>query len=899
MKAIFDLEKAIATWRSAAARKRIFTGDDLDELEAHVRDLVDHLVKGRCTEEEAYRAAIRRLGDPFHVEDEYRKVYWAKIRHRRRFRNELLWSIEMMKNYWKIAIRNLLRQPGYAGINVLGLSVGMACCLMILTFIRHEWSYDRFHEDVESIFRVNIGAVTPDGDLEIKAGQPIPLASELASSFDEIVAASLVIQDEGALIESGSDTGTEVFEETVLFTRSSFFDVFSVPLLHGNPTTVLDAPESVVLSETAARKFFGDVDVIDRRLKISFGGSYQEFVVTGVAKDLPGNSSIRFNLLLPVSRWPDYGSMVDSWTSWVTNTYVRLDHADNLETLQTRLPAFTLEHYAPMIYTWQMLQWLSKEEGSFELQLQPLTDVHFAPDVLQAHTTAMDAKYPYFMLALAIAVLLIACINFTTLAIGRAARRAREVGMRKAVGAARAQLMQQFWGEALLMSGIAVVLSIAIVHLLLPLFARIAETELALRYDSIEVGALLGLGLITGLIAGAYPAAYQSRFTPITILRGIHGAGGRNRWMSILVVVQFTLSISFVTALIVFSAQIRFLQTRDLGFDEERVVVVQTNISETESSEQLAERLKTEWTALPGVIDVAASSTGFSRSLSWNSFGKADGEAHLVYTTRIDRDFVRTLDLNIAKGRSFDSEYPGAGEGVILVNEALVKEFELDEPLGQTVGGFGEIAGVVKDYHFKSLHNDVEPMVLFLSARGDYAYRYLYVRLRSGDVGETMSSLQAAWENIQPDRPFSWYFLEEELDRQYMAEKRSQQLIRAATVFAVIIACLGLFGLAAYAAERRTKEIAIRKAIGASIPSVVAMLSKEFIRLVVLAAALSAPFSWIVMQRWLQRFAFRIDMTPWMPALAAAIALLIALLTVSYQAVRAARTNPIESLRYE
>ncbi|MCZ6705190.1 MAG: ABC transporter permease, partial [Bacteroidetes bacterium] len=784
---MFDLEKAIATWRSAAERRRVYSDDDLEELEAHIRDVTDRFQRDGLTEEEAFRAAIRRLGDAFDIEEEYRKVYWTKLRHRRTLKKELMWRLAMLRNYGIIALRNLIRQPAYTGINILGLSIGMACCLLILSFVRHEWSFDQFHEDAASIFRVNIRAVTPEGDVEIKAGQPFPLAARLAESFDEIETAVLVNSRRGALIEAGD----EVFEQTVHFSTSSFFDVFSFPLSAGNPETALDTPESVVVSENAARRFFRDADAMGRALRISLGGAYEDYVVTGVARDAPTSSSIEFDVILPVVKRPGYEDLADSWSSWAVNTFIRIGDPDQRRSVEARLPAFTSEYFAAMIQTWKILQWISPDEGSFELQLQPVTDLHFSPEVTGSETSSTDPRYPYFLLGLALTVLIIACINFTTLAIGRATRRSREVAMRKAVGATRSQLMQQFWGEALFMSGVSVLLGFGLVHVLLPLFAEIAGTEFALRYDAVEAAVLIGLAAITGLIAGVYPAAYQSRFRPIYIMRGLHGAAGKNRWMRVLVVIQFTLSIAFVTALIVFSAQVRYLQERNLGFDDEFVLVVPTNTSGADASEQVVDRLKGEWSSIPGVAGIAAGSTGFGRSLAFHSFGTADGEAHTLFITRIDREFLNTLNLDVLQGRAFDTEFPAAEEDVILVNEALVEAFEWDEPLGQTVGEFGEIAGVVKNYHFESLYNEVKPMVLTLSGEGDRPLRYVYVRLEPDQVGSTLAQLQVGWEKIRPDRPFSWYFLDEHLDRQYTAEIRAQQLISAATVFAILIACLG------------------------------------------------------------------------------------------------------------
>ena len=810
----------------------------------------------------------------------------------------------MLSNYLKIALRNLLKQKVYSVINVFGLAVGMACCLLILALVHNEWSYDAFHEDADTIYRVHIHALTPEGEVEVKAGQPLPLGPTLLAEMPEVEQAAR-LQYTGAVVKA---EGTNAFEEQVLFTDASFFEVFSFRVMAGNAAQPLPAPDAVVLTADMAQKYFGETDPVGQRLRISLGGAFEEFVVTAVAEKPPANSSITFGIVLPLERSQSYIQWGDLWTSWVANTYVRLGAAEQAAALTEKLPGFVEQHYGPMVQTWRILQWLSEEEGAFQLQLQPLGDIHFAPAVQQAQTPATDPRYPLLLAALAFAILLIACINFTTLAVGRAARRAKEVSLRKVLGAVRLQLMKQFWGEALLLSVLAALLGLALTEAFLPFFNDLTGKTLGLAYlqEAPAMLMLLGLTLGTALLAGAYPAVYLSRFHPIETLKKSVRAQGKNRWMQSLVVVQFALSIFFIAGVLVVSGQVRYLKNKNLGFDGEQVVVIPTHSTDLAESEQRVNTFKNEALRHPNVVQVAAASTSFGRGLSWNSFSTDDG-AHFVYTNRIDYDFIETLEMEVAAGRDFSEAFHGDAQQGVLVNEALVKDFGWGDPVGQVLEGFSldvegtitpTVVGVVKDYHFQSLHNAIEPMVLFLRPRDD-AYRYLFARLHGDDLPGTLAVLEAAWLRAAPDRPFTYYFLDDDFDRQYRAEEQWEQVVTYAALFALLIACLGLFGLAAFTAERRTKEIGIRKTLGASAPGLAVFLSKDFLKLVLLANVLAWPVAYLLLNHWLARFAYHIEISWWIFLMAGLAALGIALVTVSYQTLRAALADPVRSLRYE
>jgi putative ABC transport system permease protein len=813
--------------------------------------------------------------------------------------------MSMIRSHLKLAVRNLRRRPGYTAINVFGLAVGMACCLLILTYARSEWAYDQFHEDADRIHRMNIRAVTPGDDVEIKAGQPLPLARTLTESFPEITAATSMIASPSMQVV----VGTESQRHDALFVEPGFFAVFSFPLLAGDPARALAEPGSAVVSRTTAENIWGHTNAVGETLRIRNGDSFQEFRVTGVVADAPANSSIQYDLLLPLQDHGTWMRYADAWTSWLSNTFFRLAPDATLESVHARLPSFAATNYAPMIQTWQILQWIGEDEADFGLVTQSLTDIHFTPDVLQSQTPTTDPRWPGFLLGLALAVLGVACINFTTLSIGRASRRAREVGMRKALGAGRVQLMRQFWGEAILLSVLAVVAALAMAELAVPLFSSLVGVPIALEYSMTGILWLAGLALLTGLLAGAWPAVFLSGFRPITVLKGGPLSGGNARWMQALVVVQFTLSIGFIMAVMVVQAQVSFMQEADLGFRKDRVLVVETMTSDVQESDRRVGVLKEAWRSIPGVQHIAASSSGMNKFLSWGAFGSRGGEAHTIYTNRIDRDWLTTLEVDVMEGQAFTSAFPGNDTSYVLVNEALVREFGWENPIGERVNNYGQVAGVVQDYHFQSLHSAVEPMLLTLADRGNSPFRYLFVRLASQapqasastsqSTQNVLAALESAWRAEVPDSPFTWTFLEDDLNVQYATERRAQRLMGAAAGLAVLIACLGLFGLAAYAAERRTREIGIRKVVGAGTFSIVRLLSLEFIGLTTVAVLLAVPLAWIQMERWLDGFAYRTEIEWSTPLAAGLLALGVALATVSWHAVRAAHADPVRSLRHE
>ncbi len=813
----------------------------------------------------------------------------------------------MFKSYLKIALRHVLKYKTYSFINVFGLAVGVACCILVFLFVQHEMSYDKFHEHAESLYRVNLRTKTPAGSVKIGGGQPLPLAPTLKANFPEIRFATRFAQS-NAVVRTSPENATK---EQVLFADSDFFKMFSFTLLHGSAETVLDNKKSIVLSEATAQKYFGNEAPLGQTLTLNFGSGGEDFTVAGVVRKIPSNSSIAFDFLLRYENAPNYKDLETSWTSWGAVTFIQL--AENVQPveLQAKFRAFEKNYYQDMINTWQILGWIAKEEGALQLSLQPLTEIYLTPTVESLFPTSNPA-YSYILSGVGLIVLLIACINFTTLAIGRAASRTLEVGMRKAVGATRGRLLLQFWGEGLLFSVLALLMGIALAEFFLPAFNSLANKTLAIHYPGNWpiYGVFAGLVLFVAFIAGGYPAVFLSGFQPIAILKNRLALGSKNRLSQALVVVQFALSVLLIICAMIMSGQLRHLKTQNPGFKEEQVVVIPTN-ARGEEGEQMLERYRQRLRSYSSITGVTGNSDGFNKEPSWQSFGTKDGANWQVNIMRVDKDFVKTMGMEIMQGRDFSPEMTSDVTEAVIVNEALVAAFGWNDPArrGQKFSDFSlgdwqnplmkepAIIGVVRDFNYASLHKDIKPLVLYLAPVK--AIKYIFVRLASGDFASSLELLRNAWREAAPGKPFDYYFLDEDFDRQYRAEERWAQIVSYATLFAIVIACVGLFGLSALAVTKRTKEIGIRKVLGASVAGIVSLLAGDFLKLVALANLIAWPVAWYAMNRWLQNFAYRIDIGWWMFALTGGLALLIAFLTVSTQAIKAALANPVEALRYE
>ena len=805
----------------------------------------------------------------------------------------------MFRNYFKVATRYLLRNKGYTLINTLGLAIGITCCILIMLFVRSEWSYDKFHSKSDRLYRAWLQE-NYEGQSFTNTLTPIPLASVLVSNIPEVESACRVYVF-NTLVQHENNR----FNEQVNMVDPNFFQVFDFNLVQGNPGSVLQQHSAIILSESLAKKYFGNSMPIGKNLELQMGQENMLFTVTGVVEDPPQESSIQFGMLIPHDNEKllfSERAITSGWTSVFLETYVLARKGADGGQMEAKMPALIKklagDNYKP---------------GEYNIYFQPMTEIHLDKSLPAANAAVSDPAYAYVLGTIGILILLIACINFVTLSIGRSTTRALEVGVRKVMGAERPQLIRQFWGEALLLVVLSFLIAIGLSYLLLPSFNVIANKELVLVFDWFTALFFAATILLVGLIAGIYPAIILSAFSPIKVLKGrLQSAVGIGLFRKGLIASQFVASIMMIIGTMVIGQQLDFLKNRNLGFEKEHVVIVPTNKSRAEGY-PLAERFKAELAKNPQVIATTTSMFSFSEP-GWANLGYED-DSKIYRNFRmnaIDADFINTMQLEILAGRNFSVGNNADVISSMIVNEALVKEYGWTDPIGKKLPGKYEqqVIGVVKDFHFESLHNKIQPLALVL--RPDSMFRRssdvsmvsstqprISVRLKGGNLQEQIALLKSAWHSVAPDQDFEYRFLDESLNALYQEEQRLGTVVRYAAVLSIFIACLGLFGLATLVVARRTKEIGIRKVLGAGTGSLVRLLSRDFVILVAIAAVIAFPVAWWALNKWLRDFAYRVDIEWWVFFTAAALTLLIALMTVSFQAVKAALANPVKSLRTE
>ena len=807
----------------------------------------------------------------------------------------------MLQNYLKITLRNLRKQIGYTFINVVGLGLGLAVCVLILLYVQDDLSYDQFHEHADTVYRVGLeGAI--NGQHIKTVSTSAPMAAVLVQEYPEVVQATRVLNVGPVLFAKGTQ---QFYEDHFFLTDSTVLDVFTYPLLQGDPKTALAEPNSLILTESTARKYFGDENPMGQVLRYE---GQEDFTVTGIAADVPENTHLRWELL---------GSIVSNERAespvWISNsfyTYLRLREGYNPSDLEAKFPDLVRKYVAPQVeqalgQSFEEVLAAGLEWGYF---LQPLTDIHLHSQGIDGGPGREgDISYVYMLSVIAAFVLLIACINFMNLATARSANRAKEVGLRKVLGSNRRQLIQQFLGESVLLAIIAMLLALVVTVALLPLFNNMADKALAL--DSRVVLGLGGLALGAGLLAGLYPAFVLSSFRPAAVLKGTlatGASGGRIR--SVLVVTQFAISIALLVGTGVVFDQLRYMQTMRLGFDQEQVVVLR---AETEEARDQFDAFRQALLQSPDVVQVAGASGipgRFNNDTVFRPEGAPNEKIYDFHVVSATSEYLETLGLDLVTGRSFTQERPSDVNSAYVINEtgARLLGWTPDEAIGKAFTRVaagdndedlpGQIVGVVQDFHFDSMHEAISPLAIYLTP--GYVY-YLPIRIRPENVPETLAFIEEKYAAFQPTHPFQYTFLDEDFGRLFEQEEQLSRIYGAFTLFAIFIACLGLFGLASFITQQRTKEIGVRKVLGATVPQIVVLLSKEFTKLVVLAFVLAAPVAYLIMDRWLQDFAYRVDVQWYVLALAGGAALLVAWGTVSYQSIRAAMTDPVKALRYE
>ncbi|MBE0711152.1 MAG: ABC transporter permease, partial [Candidatus Aminicenantes bacterium] len=801
--------------------------------------------------------------------------------------NKIYWSLSMLRNYAVISYRTIVKNAGYSLISLLGLAVGLASFILILAYARFETSYDRFHEKADRTFRL-IGAEVKPGEKpgEFDAQMPDPAATVLKTEFPEVRHAARVMKqfnDPAVLSFEGKS-----FMESGLIADQDFLEIFSFPALRGDRSRALDAPGSIVLTERVARKLYGNQDPIGKTLTYGIRGGKGDLTVSAVVRDVPRNSHLQFDYLLSLAtieaRKQD-AYMFKNWNVGNFTIYAELSDPAAQEPLEGKIAAW-MEKNRPE----------SAKAGS-RFYLQPLKDIHLRSNIAGELATNNEIRTVSLFLAIAVLILLIAAVNYMNLVTARSSTRAREIGIRKVTGADRRQLVRQFLGESVIFAFMALAAALAIARLALVRFNSVAGVELGF-HDLLTPSFFLlvvGTTLFVGLLAGAYPALMLSSFQASKVLKE-HTASGRkgSRLRDALVVAQFTASIALLVCALVVSGQLRFVQNQKLGYDREHVVIIPLREPETMAA---AAAIKTEFLRLPEIESVSRTSglpTKIRSRMINQKLVSDQGETiktnfHFDY---IDEDFLKVFKIELAAGRNL-----AAGEkNGALINETFAKTAGWKGALGKEIDFFEKmsVVGVVKDFYFQSFHSSMAPMALFPNDGN-----MLAVRTRPGDLPKTIALLKQGFEKISRSQPWDFSFFDEEFDALYRKERRAGQILGAFAFLAVFIACLGLLGLAAFAVERRTKEIGVRKVLGASAPRLALKLSREFVVLVLLANVIAWPVAYFAMSKWLQSFAYRIPLGPGTFILAALGALLVAVLTVSTQTLRAASANPVESLRYE
>ena len=800
----------------------------------------------------------------------------------------------MFKNYFVTALRNLLKKKSFSLINVVGLAIGLSISILMLLFVLNEVTYDRFNENSENIHRIAINLDAQGRKLSIPS-VPGPMGPEMMAQFPEVLQVGRLRVTGGGIV-SYED---KVFEESrVYYADPGIFEIFSIDAVRGDPESFLEVPNSLVLTEETAEKYFGKEEPLGKILKWD---NEDSFTVTGVVKKMPENSHFKFNMLFSLSSLKGGFDDPNSWMGFNFNTYIELQEGVSLEGLDEKYQSFLMSKLPPMI---------KQLDVKIELFLQPLRSIHLHSRLEGELEAGGNIGYIWIMGTIALFLLLIACINFMNLSTAQSAHRAKEVGMRKVLGAQRKKLIFQFLGESMLLSFVSLIIALILIQALLPVFNQIIQK--ALVFNPLQHWwMILGLLLITclvGLISGGYPAFFLSAFKPIDVFQSRFKAGRGSRFFrNGLVTFQYVISIALICSTLIVSSQLRFVKKYDLGYDKDQVMVLYLSGQQRNQ----AETFKSEVERLPGVVRAARSSTipGFGSSETYFAFeGYNQGEPKVMPFVEADEDYLDTLGMEIAAGRNFSKEFPGDKNTVIL-NETLVKQLGWEDPIGKQVRmtdveegqeqKFIEVPytviGVVRDFHFESLRAPIRGHIIKMP--GDAGR--LAVKIRPENMTETIRGIKKIWERMNPAYPFDYSFMDDSFDRMYRTDLRLGKIFLYFSLITIFVACLGLFGLASFTAEQRTKEIGIRKVLGASVSNVVLLLSKEFTKWVILANLVAWPVAYFVMNDWLQNFAYRIRLGVWVFVLSGVIALGIALLSVSSKALKAATADPVTSLRYE
>lgn len=814
----------------------------------------------------------------------------------------------MLYNYFKIALRSLLKKKIYSFISVLGLAVGIASCLLIVLFIQHEFSYDKSFKDHDRIHRMVLERIYPNHSTFYSV-VPHSFEGVIARDFPEIELSTnaFAFPDFTLTYKNERDEDVQFDEDFMLAVDSSFLKVFDFKLLSGNRDKILTQANEIVVTQEFARRYFGDADPIGKVLR----AGQLEFKVSGVCEDAPHNSHFRFSALMSSYAFPFFNR--ENFTGFSTYTYLKLKEGTQASDVEAKIPGLVDIYAAGQIERELGKSWeeYKRAGNGYRYFLQPLSSIHLHPQHLEVQMkTGGNITSVYVLVCVAILILGIACINFMNLSTARSAERAREVGVRKVMGSFRQQLMSQFLVEAFLLSALGVAVALLLVYFALPAFNSLTERGLSLTFNLPTVAGLVVFTALVAFMAGLYPAFVLSSFNPVVVMKGKFTGSQKGKWIrNGLVIFQFWISIILIIGTLVIREQMKYMQEKSLGFDREHVLVVERGFN---IGAQNLKVLQEEVRRLPEVSEASISFALPGREN--NFFGiqfQPEGSSEILTTKSmvIADGLAETLGLELLEGRWFAEETNDSL--YILLNETAVKVMGIENPIGTRLMNVQDrpdgnvsvpftVIGVVKDFNFISLRDEVTPLVIQSNEAFGGGGAYLLARVNPGQIPSAIQSIEARWKEIVPAQPFKFSFLDENLDRQYQSEQQTGRLFTVFSVLAIFVACIGLFALSAYVTSLRVKEIGVRKVLGASVGSVVMLLSKDFSKMILMAFILAAPVAWLVMEYWwLQNFAYRISIHAWIFALAGLFVFSIAWFTVSFQSLKAAMTDPVKSLRYE
>ena len=787
----------------------------------------------------------------------------------------------MLKNYIKIAFRNILKYKLHSVINLIGLAIAIACCLLLLLYIQNELSYDSFHTNKDMIYRINHSFVRENVTM-IQAKTQAPLAPTLKAEFAE-VSYSTRFLSANYTVKNQND----LFTERITFADADFIKMFSFNMLQGNPDEVLNDKNTAIISKHIAEKYYKDENPIGKQLNMIRYGTSHSFTINGIIDDPPENSSVKYDILISFEKLRElFGE--DYFTNWglfSVHSYLQLTNQANAEHVSTKISSLVKKY---------------KETDRANYSLQPLSDVHFASTVQETMAPASNMTYSYILAGITLLILLIAGLNSMNISTVFASLRYKEVGVRKVLGAARKQIIIQICSETVIIATIAFLIGILLAEMFLPTFNKLAEKSLNVNYKDIlyfvawAIVFILGIGLLSGFI----PATILSKYPPADLYRRNLGIGGKSLFSRTSIMVQFGLSILLITCTLIMSNQLDFIKTRNLGFNHNQIVVLPYRST---NSQQTLDTYREFLSKYSSILHVSGAYS-FPAGSFHNANAKSENSSISINHNKVDYDFVDTFGMTLKEGRNFSRDIASDTTGAILINEAVVDRMGWKSPVGKKMviewmGWEVEVIGVLKNFHYASLYEKIEPLVFFLDPF--VPLEYFFVKIKPENIAHTLDILGESWKQIVPDQPFEYFFLDEKFAQFYQSEERWSRIVTYSSVLAIFIACFGLFGLSALIMTRRTKEIGIRKVVGASIYHIVMSLSSEFTKWIIMANVIAWPIAFYIMDLWLQNFAYKTAMSWWMFFFATCIGMFIALGVVSFQAIKTAKTNPVESLRYE